>query len=80
MLRTVITPDNSNIHLLIPNNYIGRKLEVLLYAIDELKEEQPLVIAKKRKPSDYAGCISKETAEAMLKNIEQSRNEWERNI
>ena len=65
MIRTVITPDNSNIHLLIPNNYIGRKLEVLLYAIDELKEEQPVVITKKRKPSDYAGCISKETAEAM---------------
>lgn len=80
MIRTVITPDNSSIHLLIPKNYIGRKVEVLLYAVDELKEEQPVMVAKKRKPSDYVGCISKETAEAMLKDIEQSRNEWERNF
>jgi hypothetical protein len=48
MFRTVITPDNSNIHLLIPNNYIRRKLELLLYAIDELKEEQPPCDCKKK--------------------------------
>ncbi len=34
----------------------------------------------KEKPSDYAGCISKETATELLQQIEQSRNEWERDI
>ena len=32
------------------------------------------------KPSDYAGCISKETAKELLQHIEQSRDEWERDI
>jgi len=31
-----------------------------------------------RKPSDFAGCISKETAQAIIADIVQSRNEWER--
>ncbi len=34
----------------------------------------------KRTPSDYAGCISEETAKALLQHIEESRNEWERDI
>jgi len=36
----------------------------------------------KPKPSDYARLInlSKEDAQNMLKDIEQSRNEWERDI
>jgi hypothetical protein len=42
----------------------------------ELKElESP----PKRKPSDFIGSLSKETAKKMLLDIEQSRNEWERN-
>lgn len=32
-----------------------------------------------RKPSDFIGILSKETALEMLKDIEQSREEWERN-
>lgn len=31
--------------------------------------------AKKLKPSDYRGCISKETADKLNAHIEQSRNE-----
>jgi hypothetical protein len=34
----------------------------------------------KPKPSDYAGCITKETAKELLQQVEQSRNEWERDI
>lgn len=36
--------------------------------------------AKKIKPSDYRGCISKETADKLNAYIEQSRNEWNNNI
>ncbi len=43
-----------------------------------------LVAAKKQsteKPKrQWAGSISKETAAKMLQYVEQSRNEWERNI
>ena len=43
---------------------------------EDLKElEKP-----KMKPSDFRGAISKETAEAMIQYVEQSRNEWDRDI
>lgn len=34
----------------------------------------------KRKPSDYAGSLSKEKAENLLKHVLKSRDEWERDI
>lgn len=35
---------------------------------------------KKLKPSDYRGCISKETADKLNAHIVQSRNEWNNEI
>lgn len=34
----------------------------------------------KRKPSEFAGIISKEKAQELLKDIDKDRKEWERNI
>lgn len=34
----------------------------------------------KKKPSDFVGCITKETAKKMIDDIESSREQWERNI
>lgn len=34
----------------------------------------------KIKPSDYRGCISKETADKLNAHVEQSRNEWSNDI
>lgn len=34
----------------------------------------------KIKPSDYRGCISKETADKLNAHVEQSRNEWRNDI
>ena len=34
---------------------------------------------QKRKPSDFLGCNSEETALKMISDIEQSREGWERN-
>jgi len=44
---------------------------------DERKKEKNGI---KNKPSDYAGCISEETARELLQQIKKSRNEWERDI
>jgi hypothetical protein len=35
---------------------------------------------KKRKPSEFAGIISKEKARELLRDIEKERKEWERVI
>jgi hypothetical protein len=80
MHRTIITPDTINVYIQIPEKYIGKNIEILVYSTDELKEESNTINQNKKKPSDYVGCISKETAQDMLVHIEQSRKEWERDI
>lgn len=37
MIRTVIIPENQDISIHIPSNYIGRELEVTVFPVDELK-------------------------------------------
>lgn len=79
MLRTSITPEQTDIHISVPQNYVGRKLELLLYPVDELTDEiveNPI----KKKPSDFVGTLSKEEGEKFHKYLKQARNEWERNF
>lgn len=76
MIRTSITPDKADIVLAIPAQYIGKKLEVLLYAVEEITEEPaaaPPVMAQ------FWGILSKETADDILQRSAESRNEWDRN-
>jgi predicted GTPase len=47
---------------------------------DLKKLENPKPENIRRKPSDFVGCISKETAQKMISDIELSRSQWERNI
>jgi len=77
MLKTVITPQKSAYSLSIPSNYIGRKLEVLLYAIDELSENPK---PNRKQPSDFFGTLSIQEGEEFQKYITTSRLEWDRNI
>jgi hypothetical protein len=79
MIHTTVTPINTEVNLTIPKEYIGKKVEVLLYTLEEA-EPNHVVATTKKKPSDYAGSLSSKSAKQFLKYIEQSRNEWERNI
>ena len=55
--------------------------EALLIEVEALLENRNSKgSSTKGKPSDYAGCISTETAKQLLQQIEESRNEWERDI
>ena len=44
MIKTIITPRNNSLNLVIPNNYIGQEKEVLLYAKDKLLEENRITL------------------------------------
>ena len=77
MIRTIITPQQTNISINIPSNYIGKQIEVLLYAIDEVELEKtnaPLNASK------YKGIFSKKEGETLNDFITRARNEWERDI
>jgi len=76
MIRTVIIPDNETIQLEVPEKYIGKEIEILLYAVDELNED----ISRKsggKLSAKYRGMLSTETANEIRKHVEQSRDEWE---
>ena len=79
MIRTSITPEETDIHLSVPQKYVGRKIEVLIYPVDELTDE-PEKKSKKKKPSDFKGTLSKEEGLKFHEYLKEARNEWERNF
>ena len=40
MIRTTVIPDSTDIHLSIPEDYVGRKIEIMYYPVEELTEEK----------------------------------------
>jgi hypothetical protein len=76
MVRTIITPANTDVHISIPKEYIGKPIEITYLALDEL-EQKPV---SKKNMSDFWGVLSDATAEDMHKHVEQSRNEWEERL
>lgn len=75
MIKTIITPRNNSLNLVIPNNYIGQEKEVLLYAKDKLLEEN---IKHKRTLENFAGVLSEEDYISLKSHTEKARNEWNR--
>jgi plasmid replication initiation protein len=45
MIRTLITPQQQNISIDLPQNYVGKKVEVIAFTIDEAFAE-PRVLDK----------------------------------
>jgi hypothetical protein len=66
-----------DIPVLLPDNYVGREVHVLLYTDDEVANA---AILPKKIPSDFFGTLSLEDGEKLQKYIIQSRNKWERGI
>ena len=77
MLKTVITPQESAFSLNIPAHYVGKRLEVLIYSIDELPVTRK---PSKKKPSDFFGTLTAQEGEEFQNYIAESRLEWDRNI
>ena len=76
MVRTLITPINKDVHLTIPEEYVGKTIEITYMPIEELvtKPISNLTMA------DFWGVLSDETAQKMQESLIESRNEWERDI
>ena len=70
MLKTLITPQESTYALPIPAYYIGKRVEVLLYLVDELVENKE---PNKKKPSDFFGSLSISEGEEFQKYVSDSR-------
>jgi ribosome maturation protein Sdo1 len=79
MIRTIITPDKQDVSIHIPEDYVGKQIEVLLYAVDELNKSDDL---KKKKPSDFRGTLklTDQQYTDFQNHLKDIRDEWERDI
>ena len=78
MIRTTVIPQNNQIHLSVPSNYIGKEIEVLLYSKEELNEEKTKM--KTHVMSDYKGILTIEEAKQLQDYVIKSREEWDKNF
>lgn len=46
MIRTVVTANKNRVVLALPDNYIGRQLEIIAFAIDEPVKQTKRALAK----------------------------------
>jgi len=76
MIRTRIIPSSNNISVAIPDSYIGKKVEVILFTEDDNQEGKE----KKGEIKSYKGKLSKERASELQKFAAQIRKEWDREI
>ena len=71
MVRTIIIPTENTVSLSIPEEYVGKTIEVTFHELDG--SEQPPAI---KTMMDFWGIISDQTAETLYNQVKQSRNEW----
>ena len=77
MVRSLLTPQSKEIQISIPDSYVGKKVEVIVFACDE-----PEVTTEKvtNVMAQFWGVISEDTTEAMHQHVAESRMEWGRDI
>lgn len=71
MVRTIITPTDTDIRLTISKEYVGKAIEITYLALDELDAPNK----SKRTIAGLWGSISDETAQKLHDNVEGMRNE-----
>ncbi len=73
MVRTIITPANTSIQVVIPKDYVGKPIEVTCLALEELEEKHPA-----KTMADFFGTLPTETYKEIKEHTEQARKEWNR--
>ena len=77
MIKTVVITRENTLQLSIPNSYIGKEIEVLLYAKEELVEEKAV---KPNNVARFKGLLSGEEADQFQDYLKKARGEWDRDI
>jgi len=73
MLRTIYTPDSNLIHVMIPERYIGAKLEVLVFPVNEVMTPDIARITSDVDDSFGGWADMDKTAEEICSEIRASR-------
>lgn len=80
MIRTHIIPQSNNVQLTVPDNYIGKKVEVIVFSEDEEIQNDINSTSKPGNISQFKGKLnlSKEQYEDFQQHAKDIRNEWDR--
>jgi hypothetical protein len=78
MIRTIVIPKNRDLHVSIPEEYIGKQIEVLVYKTDEINSTN----VNPEKSSSLRGKLNLTAAEQedLQKHLTEIRNEWNKDI
>lgn len=77
MIRTVIKPNKRQIKLEIPEEYVGKELEITYLPLDEVNKSTTKPTKSMR---DFWGSMSDDTAKKFHEYVQQSRDERERSF
>ena len=76
MLREILTSNNNNLIIRLPDDLVGKRIEVIAFeVVDEKDNNESLV--QKVKPSELRGFLSEKSAILLHNHINQSRSEWD---
>jgi len=77
MVHTTLVPRQAVVELALPNHYVGKKVEFLIYVSDEIER------VKSTKPSNasqFKGILNTEEAKSFNQYLTTVRHEWDRSI
>jgi hypothetical protein len=76
MIKTTVIPDKNSFNLSIPDKYIGKEIEIILYALDEVSTSdstsEAVTISSK-----YRGVFTRQEAKSFAEHTQQMRKEWD---
>jgi hypothetical protein len=78
MIRTTITPTQTNVEITIPKDYVGKQIEIFLFSSDEISTaEQPL-----KENNNLRGKLklTDDQYKDFNANVEEARHGWNSNI
>jgi hypothetical protein len=78
MIKTIAIPKTSSYQLDIPASYIGKKIEILFYSLDEVAEDKKTT--PKKTMADFRGILSERDYLSLKEHTDQARKEWNRDI
>ena len=77
MIHTTLIPNNEVVELVLPNHYVGKKVNFLIYVVDEIEQ---LKSVKPTNADQFKGILNTEEAKSFNQYLTTTRQEWDRNI
>jgi hypothetical protein len=78
MIRTIVIPKNTDLHVSIPEEYIGKQIEILVYKTDEINSNR----YKTEETRSLRGKLNLTAVEQedLQRHLTEIRNEWNKDI